>query len=159
MREALALRSAEFCNAEFMRFKIRELGSWDSGKRLTSRLIVGSNRVCLRRHPIHMQQPTSRRLSADSPHVFVSTPRCACPGVHKLVLDCACPTDELIDEANSLQQLPGFGEGGYRRQAVRDLRQCKCSVPFIRLTWNRCFRWSDILPNPFVRQTRRVHFI
>ena len=109
MREALALRSAEFCNAEFMRFKIRELGSWDSGKRLTSRLIVGSNRVCLRRHPIHMQQPTSRRLSADSPHVFVSTPRCACPGVHKLVLDCACPTDELIDEANSLQQPPDSG--------------------------------------------------
>ena len=111
----------------------------------------GLKSVSSRRHPIHAT--TSHRLSANSPRVFVSTSRCACPGVHKLVLFCAGPTNELVDfaalesEANSLQQSPRFGEGVID---VRDLCQCKCSIPFICLTWNRCFRWSDTLPNPFV---------
>ena len=45
-------------------------------------------------------------------------PRRARPGVHKLVLDCAGPTDELVDfaaleseaNANSLQQSHPIGE-------------------------------------------------
>ena len=109
MREALALRFAECCNAEFMRFEIREFESWDSGKRLADRLIADSNWFCLRRHPIHMQQLASHRLSANSPHVFVSTPRSARPGVHKLVPDCAGPTDELVDEAVASNSPPDLG--------------------------------------------------